>query len=191
MVIVAYNKEWLSQFEALKKAIMNVVTHYKNIEHIGSTSIPGMYAKPIIDITIEIENVDSFCLVRDELGQLDYVHKGNQGIEGREVFKRTGKTDHAVLDSIQHHLYVGTTDSREFQRNVLFRDYLRKHAEYVEKYNRIKMEILRRYGENDREKYVEVKERDYKWFFEEIINKSRAEKGSISSVRERDSTMSW
>ena len=176
MVIVAYDQKWPRQFEKLKHEITKTVTHYKNIEHIGSTSIPGMYAKPIIDINIGIDKIDDFGPIKDELARLGYFHNGDHGIEGREVFNRSGDCAHGVLDSIKHHLYVGTWDSREFRRNLLLRDYLRRHADYVEQYNRIKLEILEKYGENNRAKYVEVKERDYTWFFEDVIKKSMVEK---------------
>jgi GrpB-like predicted nucleotidyltransferase (UPF0157 family) len=171
MVIVKYNPEWPRQFERLTQEITKTVTQYTNIEHIGSTAIPGMYAKPIIDMNIKIAHRDSFCLIKEELTRIGYFHNGNQGIEGREVFKRSGKCVNDALDTIRHHLYVGTADSREFQRNVLFRDYLKTHPVYVEKYNQIKMDILKEYGEHNRAKYVEVKERDYRWFFEDVIQK--------------------
>jgi GrpB-like predicted nucleotidyltransferase (UPF0157 family) len=61
------------------------------------------------------------------------------------------------------------------RRHLLFRDYLRTHGEYVKKYTAIKMAILKHCGEDDRAKYVEAKENHYRWFFEEVIRKSREE----------------
>jgi GrpB-like predicted nucleotidyltransferase (UPF0157 family) len=95
-----------------------------DIQHVGSTSVPNLASKPIIDI-IHRENTD-FEKVKSSLEKLGYYYNGNQGIEGREVFKRYGKQGHEILDNIMHHLYVCKHDAVELQRHILFRDYLRK-----------------------------------------------------------------
>lgn len=176
MVVQEYNPDWVIQFNKIKHEIQSNIKTNNRIFHIGSTSIPGMYAKPIIDLNIEIDHICNFNTIKQELEKIGYYHNGNQGIEGREVFNREKKEHNAILDSIDHHLYVCVKGSREHTRNILFRDYLRNHMEYVKKYNEIKMEILKEHGENNRIKYVEVKEKKYKWFFEDVIKKSIEEK---------------
>ena len=174
-VIQKYDPEWPSMFEKIKTEIVGNIKTCSNIHHVGSTSIPGMYAKPVIDIDIEIEDLSKFAGISEELAKIGYQHEGNQGIDNREVFKRKEGFDNRVLDSTYHHLYVCTKDSEEFKRHILFRDYLRMHEEYVKKYNDIKMEILSECGDN-RKEYVRIKEENYKWFFEDVINKSIMEK---------------
>jgi GrpB-like predicted nucleotidyltransferase (UPF0157 family) len=172
MVIEQYNPDWIIQFEQIKNELQRNIKTYNQIHHIGSTSIPGMYAKPIIDINIELKDIPAFGKIKGELENAGYYHNGNQGIAGREVFKRKNECHNEILDSIRHHLYVCATDATEHVRNILFRDYLRNHSEYVKRYNEIKWKILKEYGEDNREKYVEVKEKNYRWFFEEVLKKA-------------------
>ena len=187
MVIQEYNPDWEKQFKKIKYEIRKNIKTNNRIIHIGSTSIPGMYAKPIIDINIEIDHISDFNTIKQELGKIGYVHNGDQGIEGREAFKRKQNEHNILLDSIYHHLYVCVRGSREHTRQILFRDYLRNHKEYVKKYNKLKMEILKKHGEHNREKYVEVKEKKYGWFFEDVIKKSIDEKVKKSEAADPES----
>lgn len=171
MLIERYNRNWVTQFKALKEELSRSLTSFITIEHVGSTSIPGMFAKPIIDIDIEISSMDNFQILNHELEKIGYKHVGDMGIAGREAFKRKANQD-SVLDKIEHHLYVCPSDSKEYRRHILFRDYLRNNMDTVEEYNRIKLDILKKYGENNREKYVEIKDKKYRYFFEDIIRKA-------------------
>jgi len=76
------------------------------------------------------------------------------------------------LDEIIHHLYVCSLDNKEYKRFILFRNYLRKHSDKRDEYNKIKMEIIEKHGQDNREKYVSTKENECKWFFENIIEKA-------------------
>ena len=169
MVVELYNEKWPEMFNDIKSILSKALTHYESIEHIGSTSIPGMIAKPIIDIDIIIENEGSFEIVKKELGMLGYEHVGDQEIPGREVFKRIETINQPILNHIKHHLYVCVIDSQELKRHIMFRDRLRNSESLRNQYNEIKEEILKRVGENNREGYVELKEKEYRWFFESVI----------------------
>jgi GrpB-like predicted nucleotidyltransferase (UPF0157 family) len=81
-----------------------------------------------------------------------------------------------ILDKINHHLYVCAKDNEELNRHILFRDYLNSHHEIKTEYNNIKKSIIEKYGNEDREKYVSIKETEYKWFFEKIIREAKREK---------------
>lgn len=175
MIIQQYTEEWKTTFELIREELTKSICNFIKIEHVGSTAIPGMYAKPIIDIDIEVENELSFGKLKSELESIGYKYCGNQGIKDREVFKRTEENNNEILDKVLHHLYVCPTYSNEYDKHIRFRNYLRNHLEFVEKYNEIKQEILKRHGENNREKYVEIKENEYKWFFEEVVELSRNE----------------
>lgn len=179
MVIVEYREDWRKEFDSIMRVLQNSLSRILRIEHIGSTSIPGMMAKPIIDIDIEIANMDSFEITKKQLEKIGYMHVGNQDIEDREVFKRNGTLNHPILDSIEHHLYVCPSNSKELGKHILFRNYLLNHKEYVHRYNEIKNHILKQYGENNRKKYVEVKEDEYKTFFDEVIRLSIEEERNI------------
>ena len=173
MVVVEYNKNWPNDFEKIKKEIEKVIVGPAVIEHVGSTSIPGMKAKPIIDIDAGLENWDNFEKIKAELAAIGYVHEGDKGIKGREAFCRNCQVHNDVLDTIEHHLYVCSVNNEEFKRHILFRDYLRSHDEARDKYNQIKEEILAKVGADNRAGYVQMKEEEYRDFFEDIIEKAK------------------
>ena len=172
MVIVEYNDNWKKQFIQIKNILENNLNKIITIEHVGSTAIIGMCAKPIIDIDIVIENINDFEKTKNELELIGYFHEGDLGIIGRESFKRKNTKKNELLDKINHHLYVCTKDNEELIRHILFRDYLNKHSNKKMGYYDIKKTIIEKYGNEDREKYVSTKENDYKCFFEKIIKEA-------------------
>ncbi len=173
MVVVEYNKRWTEDFSLIKAELMKWISLPVIVQHVGSTSIPGMMAKPIIDIDIALENWADFEKVKKDLQKIGYEHEGDLGIKGREAFARTGAIYNEVLDKIDHHLYVCSVENEEYKRHVLFRDYLRNHDDARDLYNKIKQEILTEVGQDNRAGYVQMKEEKYKTFFENIISKAK------------------
>jgi GrpB-like predicted nucleotidyltransferase (UPF0157 family) len=133
MVIVEYNNEWPILFDKIKDELCKNVNSIMTIEHIGSTSIKGMCAKPIIDIDIVINNENDFLKIKQELENIGYKHEGNLGINGREAFKREFKNN-IILDNIPHHLYVCVKDNEELKRHILFRNYLTRNKNIMMEY---------------------------------------------------------
>ena len=175
MVIVNYDEKWPDDFLKIKEKLQKVISTPCEVEHVGSTSIPGMKAKPIIDIDVGLDNWEDFETVKNALAEIGYEHEGDKGITGREAFCRNGKVHNEILDSVDHHLYVCSVDNEEYKRHILFRNYLRKHTEARERYNQIKEEILSKVGTENRAGYVQMKEEEYRDFFEEIIAKAKIE----------------
>ncbi len=175
MVIVNYDEKWPDDFLKIKEELQKVISTPCEVEHVGSTSIPGMKAKPIIDIDVGLDNWADFETLKKALAEIGYEHEGDRGIKGREAFCRNGKVHNDILDSVAHHLYVCSVDNEEFRRHILFRDYLRKHTEARDRYNQIKEEILSKVGTENRAGYVQMKEEEYRDFFEEIIDKAKIE----------------
>ena len=173
MVVVEYNNNWPQDFLKIKNELLRVIKGPCLIEHVGSTSIPGMNAKPIIDIDVGLKNWNDFEKIKLELAAIGYVHEGDRGIKGREAFGRNGLIHDDILDTIEHHLYVCSVDNAEFNRHILFRDYLRTHDDARDRYNQIKEEILAKVGADNRAGYVQMKEEEYRDFFEEIIEKAK------------------
>lgn len=174
MLIQKYKKQWQNDFKQIKEVIENSVsTEDIKIEHIGSTSVNGLAAKPIIDIDIVFEKPESFSEIKMSLEKLGYYHNGDQGIEGREVFKRNkqGK-NHIILDLIKHHLYVCHINSEELRRHLAFRDYLRKNEEKRMEYEELKYKIAQLAKQN-RKEYANLKEVIAKDFVESIIKNTR------------------
>ena len=138
ITVVPYNPDWKNEFERIKDELMSIVSDLIiSIEHVGSTSVPGLYAKPIIDIDIVIER-ENFDTVKEQLAKTGYFHIGNLGIEGREAFKYQDKSH-----LMEHHLYVCDKDADELKRHLSFRDFLRNSEEYRQKYNEIKIEMAK------------------------------------------------
>ena len=173
MVVVEYVKEWPQDFLKIKTELQKAITVMSNIQHVGSTSIPGMKAKPIIDIDVGLENWSDFEAVKRALAEIGYEYEGDRGITGREAFCRNGKVQNKILDNIDHHLYVCSVDNEEYKRHILFRDYLRSHDEARDRYNQIKEEILAKVGSENRAGYVQMKEENYIDFFEDVISKAQ------------------
>ena len=152
VIVLPYDKAWKSDFEDIKAEIEGALGDLiLSVEHVGSTSVEGLSAKPCIDIDVVIENDRALESVVRRLGAIGYIHEGNLGIEGREAFKYADKPHLQT-----HHLYVCPQDSRELRRHIVFRDYLRAHPEAAEKYGRIKEEAARLFP-NDIEKYIAYK----------------------------------
>lgn len=164
MVIQKYNPKWEEDFLEIKGFLEKNVTEYISIEHVGSTSVPGMNAKPVIDIDVVVEDRDQFLRLKVQLEKLGYVHEGDRGISGREAFD-----DSKVPIQIEQHLYVCQKDNAELLRHLKFRDKLRANPELVKEYNGIKQEILSKVGEDNRAGYVQMKENEYKWFFDKVL----------------------
>ena len=152
VVVLPYDEAWKKDFEDIKAELLTVLEGLVlRIEHVGSTSVPGLAAKPIIDIDIGIDGADSFEKVKAALGTIGYQHEGDLGIPGREAFKYEGK-EHLR----KHHLYVCSEDAEELKRHTSFRDYLLSHPEALKEYGRIKEEGARLYP-YDIDKYIEPK----------------------------------
>ena len=132
--VVPYDSEWPHNFDAIRREIEGVLGELAvAVHHVGSTSVSGMSAKPIIDLDVEIPSMADFPAVRDRLHMVGYLHEGDLGIRDRESFRYEGKT-HLQ----KHHLYVCASDSRELHRHLTFRNYLRTHPEAVKEYSCVK-----------------------------------------------------
>ena len=173
MVVVDYDEKWPQDFLKIKEELLKVLMISCQIQHVGSTSIPGMKAKPIIDIDVGLDNWADFEAVKKALAEIGYEHEGDKGITGREAFCRNGHVHNEILDSIDHHLYVCSVDNEEYKRHILLRDYLKSHNEARDRYNQIKEEILAKVGQENRAGYVQMKEEEYGEFFEDIISKAK------------------
>ena len=142
------------------------------IEHVGSTSVPHLDSKPIIDIDIIYPDPSDFQKITSGLEKLGYYHNGNQGIQDREVFKRDGKLTNGVLDTIKHHLYVCPIDSKALERHILSRNYLRKNEWARLKYQQMKYELAEK-ANQDRRTYATLKEVYINDFIDSIIEEEK------------------
>lgn len=152
VTVLPYDGRWAEEFLQIKAELEATLGELATtIEHIGSTSVVGMSAKPCIDIDVVISDYSVFDEAVRRLAEIGYVHEGDLGIAGREAFDYSGK-EHLR----KHHLYVCPKDSPELRRHIVFRDYLRSHPEAVAKYSRVKEEAAELFPD-DIEKYIEYK----------------------------------
>lgn len=136
IIVLPYDEGWAQAFENIRAELDTALGRLAlSIEHVGSTSVRGLAAKPIIDIDVVIESSAVFGEVKAALAKAGYHHKGDLGITGREAFSYEGK-EHLM----KHHLYVCPENSAELRRHTAFRDYLRTHPDAVAEYSRIKAE---------------------------------------------------
>jgi len=174
MLIEPYTEAWAEYFNALKRVFEEaLINRPVAVEHVGSTAVPGLAAKPVIDIDLVFDEPIGFDDIKSRLVAIGYYHAGDQGIAGREVFKR-GHADpaHTVLDSIPHHLYVCRADSDEWQKHRLFRNYLIAHEDASAHYQRLKYDLARA-ANQDRKRYAQLKEQQATAFINDIIEKAR------------------
>ncbi|MEQ9166182.1 MAG: GrpB family protein [Fulvivirga sp.] len=174
MLIQEYELQWDQDFRKIKLEIeKGLIGLNISIEHIGSTSIPNLAAKSIIDIDLIYGTDTDFNKVKSGLSQIGYLHNGNQGILNREVFKRNaGLSKNEILDNIKHHLYVCPIDSEELNRHLLFRNYLRINEWARLKYQELKYELAEKAGQN-KQRYAELKELNAKKFINSIVEKAK------------------
>jgi GrpB-like predicted nucleotidyltransferase (UPF0157 family) len=174
MLLSPYQFSWPNDFLKLKEIfISNIHTQDVIIEHVGSTSIENLSAKPIIDIDIAYEHNSTFYQIKADLEKIGYYHNGNQGIEGREVFKRNIVSKlNSILDSIPHHLYLCHFKNDEYIRHIVFRDYLRANTDARIEYERLKTSIAAN-SNHDKKQYALLKEDLAKPFVEKIISKAK------------------
>ncbi len=171
MLIEKYTADWIRDFELLKFEIAKGLrgTEFQ-IEHVGSTAVPNLAAKAIIDIDIIYEKATEFEAIKTGLINLGYFHNGDQGIAQREVFKRITSSNHKILDGIRHHLYVCQATSNELKRHILFRDFLRNNDWARIEYEAKKYELAMK-ARQDKKLYAELKELHLKDFVNSIVEK--------------------
>jgi GrpB-like predicted nucleotidyltransferase (UPF0157 family) len=150
VIVVDYDPQWAVIFAQLRSTLAAALGELAvAIEHIGSTAVPGMPAKPIIDIDAVIPSATDLQEAVTRLATLGYTHQGDLGISGREAFT-------SPHDTPAHHLYVCSEDSDELVRHRLFRDYLISNSNAANAYGSLKKAAAALYR-NDRAAYTQAK----------------------------------
>ena len=165
-VVVPYDEQWKKDFEEIKQYILAAASEYVlAVEHVGSTAVEGLSAKPIIDIDVVISDYSVFSAITESLAKIGYYHEGDLGIKDREAFDYQGERPLP-----KHHMYVCPSFSEELRRHISFRDHLRKNREDMLAYSRVKEEGARRYPENI-DGYIAFKTPCIEKIYEKCIDK--------------------
>jgi GrpB-like predicted nucleotidyltransferase (UPF0157 family) len=161
VVVVPYDPDWARVFEALRRVYLDALGELVvAVEHVGSTAVPGLLAKPIIDIDLVIQSCDDLPGVTSQLAALGYRHVGDLGVPDREAFARD-EADDVPRDGSgrrwpAHHRYTCASDSRELRRHLAFRGWLRSNPEAVVEYGKLKERLAELYR-HDCDAYTDEK----------------------------------
>jgi GrpB-like predicted nucleotidyltransferase (UPF0157 family)/predicted kinase len=140
LVVTDYDERWPETFEQiaapLRRAMADVAAR---VEHVGSTAVPGLAAKPVIDMDVVVASTEHVRPAITRLRDLGYVYQGNKGIEGREAFLQPA-------DSPAHPLYVVVEGTMPHADHVDLRDFLRQHPDVGREYAALKRTLIERYA---------------------------------------------
>jgi len=168
--VVPYDPDWPNLFKIEADRIIAVFgPEVVAIHHVGSTAIPNICAKPIIDVLVEVQDIEKIDDFNEEMVRQWYRPQGEFGIPGRRFFiKGDGATR-------THHIHMFQTGNPEIERHLNFRDYMIAHPEEARAYGRLKKELAQRFSE-DIEGYMAGKDE----FIKETDRRAKAWRQSSS-----------
>lgn len=169
--VVPYDAQWPLLYERERARVLDAVGGpTAPIEHIGSTAVPGLGAKPVIDIMVGLSKLADGESCIPDLERLGYEYKGEAGIAGRLYFRRFSEGRRICQIHMVEH------GGEFWERHLLFRDYLREHPKEAREYQQLKKRLAARFRW-DREGYTEAKRE----FVEAVMAKARAGKAGQSA----------
>ena len=141
--VVAYDPEWPRLFDTERARIAAALGNLAvQIDHHGSTAVPGLAAKPVIDIQIGVRSLERLDAYRDRLAAIGYTHRPHPDDAWCPFFRRRAPPTVALH---AYHVHLVMTGGEPERRTLAFRDYLRDHPDAVAQYERLKRDVIRRY----------------------------------------------
>lgn len=163
VVLLPYNPAWKKFYKKEEKLLHTAIGKYvMDIRHVGSTSIPGAKSKPIIDIAIGVRNLKLGEKCIKPLKKIGYEYRHSAGVKGRHFFAKGTEKNRT------HYLHLEKINGKNWQDQILFRDYLRCHKQAVRGYNILKVRLAKKY-KDDRDTYTSKKDK----FIRNIIDKAK------------------
>ncbi|OED31461.1 hypothetical protein BHE17_02515 [Planococcus maritimus] len=151
VIVTAYDKRWSAAFEEAAAEIRKILgSGCLDIQHIGSTAVPGLAAKPVIDVLVAVADIETVDRFEESFRKLGYHAKGENGLPGRRYFERGG-------DERTHHVHCYEQDNPEIARHLAFRDFLKVNPQTAAAYGQLKMELATQYP-LDIERYIKGKQ---------------------------------
>jgi GrpB-like predicted nucleotidyltransferase (UPF0157 family) len=137
VIVSDYDPDWPQRFRDEAPVLAQALgENALAIEHVGSTSVPGLAAKPVIDILVGVTDLEAVDARNEAMTRAGYEAKGENGIPGRRYFRRFGSDGARLV-----HVHVFASDSEGFTRHLAFRDYLRVHPERAAAYGALKQAL--------------------------------------------------
>ncbi|MBB6022191.1 GrpB-like predicted nucleotidyltransferase (UPF0157 family) [Paenibacillus sp. JGP012] len=165
VVIEEYNENWAFEYQREAQRIKQILgVHCIAIEHIGSTSVPGLGAKPIIDFMVGVHDLGEVDTWINPLAALGYEHVYHKEFPNRRFFRK------GQWRAGTHHLHIYTYGGEEWKNIILFRDYLQIHPDIRKQYEQLKQGLAEKYR-NDRDAYTNAKHP----FIMDVIQKAKTE----------------
>ena len=165
--IVAHNPKWAQYFRKEKQLLFKILgENVLDIRHIGSTSIPGLPAKPILDILAAVKTLAAVDTFTQDLNTIGYEDKGDGGVPGRRFFVKGSEAKRT------HHLNFCEMDGFFWRGHLAFRDYLELHPGIAKEYSALKRELADRFP-NDRGAYTAGKEDFVRSILVRVMNRTR------------------
>ena len=153
VLVIPYDPAWPGEFAQESAAIAAALGElHIAIHHIGSTSIPGMHAKPIIDMIAVVTKIEDVDARNAQLETLRYIPMGEFGIPGRRFFRKDNSAGFRT-----HHIHAFQTGSPQIERHLAFRDFLKAHKDYARQYADLKQRLAAAHP-NDIEAYMDGKD---------------------------------
>ncbi len=149
--VIDYDPVWREKFEAERKMLGQILSDVAiKIHHIGSTAVPGLAAKPIIDILMEVTSLEALDRLNPQMISKGYEPRGEYGIAGRRYFIKGG-------EDRTHHIHAFARGDFNLVRHLAFRDYLRIHPRIAWEYGELKKKIAKN-CRNNMERYCNGKD---------------------------------
>lgn len=178
-----YTEEWPALFRAEVAHLQAAIgAHALDIQHVGSTSIPGLPAKPILDIGVAVENFEAATVCIQPLEAIGYRYRGEAGIPRRHYFVKG--------DPVTHHLHMNEIHSADWQQQIAFRDYLRQHPEAVHAYATLKAQLASQFPD-DRLAYTESKSGFIAGILQKALPGAALQVGDLIRVRAFKTDGQW
>ena len=150
IVIVDYDPSWPHTFAALRAPIWEAVCDIAlAVEHVGGTSVPGLAAKPVIDMDVIVPSPSNIPAVIERLAVLGYEHRGDLGIQGREAFQSPPGLP-------KHHLYLCAQGCAAVENHLTIRNCLRRDPTVAAQYSLLKRQLAKQFP-TDIDRYVSGK----------------------------------
>ncbi|MGG2018037.1 GrpB family protein [Bacillus sp. S10(2024)] len=166
VVIEEYTPNWALQFKEEQQMIKNSIGDTAiSIEHIGSTSVEGLSAKPILDIMVGVRDLNDIDAFIELLKIIGYEHVFHQEFPNRRFFRK------GLWRAGTHHLHIYRYGSEEWNHNLLFREYIRNHPNVRQQYEQLKKELANKHR-FDRVAYTNAKAP----FIVDVIQKAKKER---------------
>lgn len=142
--VVPHNPKWREAFEVESKRVTDALgENVVAIHHIGSTAILGIYAKPIIDLLVEVKDIVNVDGRNSSMESLGYEVMGEFGIPGRRFFRKDNQEGIRT-----HHIHTFKVSSEQVHRHLAFRDYMIAHPEDAQRYSELKRGLAKEYPTN-------------------------------------------